>query len=70
MRQGDLVQVLPGCGDEGRVGVLMHDAGTPFAHCMVLFPEGVMGINRYWLDVLDTRARDDSRDMISIPKEE
>lgn len=69
MRKGDLVQIRVGCGDEGRVGVLMHDAGTPFTHCMVLFPEGMMEINRYWLDTLDTRARDDSRDMISTAKE-
>jgi len=69
MRKGDLVQVRPGCGDEGRIGVLMHDAVTPFTHCMVVMPDGMMEINRYWLDTLDTRARDDSRDMISVPKE-
>ena len=69
MRKGDLVQIRVGCGDEGRVGVLMHDAGTPFTHCMVLFPEGMMGINRYWLDVLDTRASGDEYDMIRASKE-
>lgn len=47
----------------------MNDAGMPFTHCMVLFPEGMMEINRYWLDVLDTRVRDYSRDMISVPRE-
>ncbi len=53
MNKGDLVQVRPGCGDEGRVGVLMHDARQPFTHCLVLFPEGMQEINRYWLQALE-----------------
>jgi len=69
MRKGDLVQVRPGCGDEGRIGVLMNDAEIPFTHCMVLLPDGMMEINRYWLDVLDAHARGDVGDMISVPKE-
>ena len=69
MRKGDLVQIRVGCGDEGRVGVLMHDAVTPFTHCMVLFPEGMLEINKYWLDVLDTRASGDEYDMIRASKE-
>lgn len=69
MKKGDLVQVRPGCGDSDRIGVLMHDAEMPFTRCMVLFPEGMLEINRYWLDVLDAHARSDVGDMISVPKE-
>jgi hypothetical protein len=69
MKKGDLVQVKPGCGDQGRIGILAHEAPTPFTHCLVLFPEGMREINRYWLGVLDTRASDDAGGMISASRE-
>lgn len=69
MKKGDLVQVKPGCGDQGRIGVLMHDIVQPFAHCMVLFPEGTEGINSYWLEQPRERASGDGHGMISVPKE-
>lgn len=45
----------------GLVGVLMHDAEQPFKDCLVLFPEGVEEINRYWLEVIGTRTLEDLR---------
>ena len=69
MKKGDLVQIRVGCGDEGRIGVLMHDAATPFTHCIVLFPEGTMEINRYWLELPQDRATCDDGDMMYAPKE-
>jgi len=71
MRRGDLVKVkmnesgwgisAPGRRVSGLVGVLMHDAEQPFKDCLVLFPEGVEEINRYWLEVIGTRALEDLR---------
>ena len=63
MRRGDLVKVKMNEGGwvvsalgrrvSGLVGVLMHDAKQPFKDCLVLFPEGVEEVNRYWLEVID-----------------
>lgn len=69
MKKGDLVQVKPGCGDQGRIGVLMHDIVQPFTHCVVLFPEGSEEINSYWLEPPRERASSDGYGMISVPKE-
>jgi len=53
----------------GLVGVLMHDAEQPFKDCLVLFPEGVEEINRYWLEVIGTRASGETDGMMNAPKE-
>lgn len=69
MKKGDLVQVKPGCGDQGRIGVLMHDIVQPFTHCMVLFPEGMQEINSYWIEPPRERASGDGHGMISASRE-
>jgi hypothetical protein len=57
------VVVKEGCGDEGKVGVILNAApgagagavaGPFIAFCDVLFPDGVKHLNAWWLKRLET----------------
>jgi hypothetical protein len=70
VNKGDLVQVKPGCGDQGKIGILMHDVLGAFIHCIVLFPDGVQEINSYWLEPPWDRATCDDGGMMYAPPKE
>jgi hypothetical protein len=59
MQIGDLVVVKEGCGDEGKVGVILSVVGRlggglfGFAYYDVLFPDGVSCHNELWLERLE-----------------
>lgn len=60
MQIGDLVIVKEGCGDEGKVGVILNAGevvavvnSRGVAFCDVLFPEGVKHVNGWWLQPLE-----------------
>ena len=60
MQVGDLVIVKEGCGDEGKVGVILKAGevvavvvGRAVAFYDVLFPEGVKHLNGWWLQPLE-----------------
>jgi hypothetical protein len=52
MSPGDLVVVKEGCGDEGKVGVVLR-LSFGGVTCDVLFPEGVKNLNGWWLEPLE-----------------
>ena len=55
MQVGDLVVVKEGCGDEGKVGVILNACTVAplIAFCDVLFPDGVKHLNAWWLEPLE-----------------
>jgi hypothetical protein len=56
MQVGDLVIVKEGCGDEGKVGVILNttrSTALSIASASVLFPDGVKHLNAWWLEPLE-----------------
>ncbi len=54
MRRGDLVRIKEGCGDEGKIGIVMSaDREDPRFFAKVLIDGAQVIVNFYWLEVVN-----------------
>jgi ribosomal protein L24 len=54
MRRGDLVRIKEGCGDEGKIGIVMSaDREDPRFFAKVLIDGAQVIVNFYWLEVIN-----------------